>query len=171
MMRLTIDVPDPKETMLRACAVPLATRGVKWRASCLGQDAKETGVYVIHHVGVIKYVGKTDAPTMSFGMRLRREFQETASSGKHNYPKLVSLTCPPDIMVSVFPSKVIDALVHVEGFRLNSWGKVEIFETALIHAYDPEFQRHHVARIEKHLGKLGIPKEVLQHLLKEKQQS
>ncbi len=170
-MRLTIDVPDAKETMLQACAVPLATRGVRWSESCLGQNAKETGVYVIHHFGVIKYVGKTDAPTMSFGMRLRREFQETASSGKHNYPKLALLSVPPDIMVSVFSSKTIGTLVNAEGFTLNAWGKVEVFETALIHAYDPEFQRHHVARIERRLGKLGIPKEVLQHLLKAKQPS
>ena len=170
-MRLTIDVPEPQETMSQACAVPLATRGVRWSESCLGQNAKGTGVYVIHHSGVIKYVGKTDAPTMSFGMRLRREFQETASSGKHNYPKLALLSVPPDIMVSVFPSKAIDPLVKAEGFTLNAWGKVEIFEAALIHAYDPEFQRHHVARMEKHLGKLGIPKGVLGVLLKSKEQS
>lgn len=170
-MRLTIEVPDPKETMLQACAVPLATRGVRWSASCLGQNAKETGIYVIHHSGVIKYVGKTDAPTMSYGMRLRREFQQTASSGKHNYPKLALLSVPPEIMVSFFSSRTIDALVKPEGFILTAWGKVEVFETALIHGYDPEFQRHHVARMEKHLGKLGIPKGVLGVLLKSKEQS
>lgn len=170
-MRLTIEVPEPQEAMSHACPVPLAVRGVKWSALCLGQNAKETGVYVIHHAGVIKYVGKTDAPTMSYGMRLRREFQETASSGKHNYPKLALLSVPPEILVSVFPSKAIDALVKAEGLTLNAWGKVEIFEVALIHAYNPEFQRHHVARIEKHLGKLGIPKEVLQQVLKAKPQS
>lgn len=170
-MRLTIDIPEPKETMSQACAVPLATRGVRWSESCLGQNAKETGVYVIHHSEVIKYVGKTDAPTMSFGMRLRREFQETASSGKHNYPKLALLSVPPEIMVSFFPSKAINALVKAEGLSLNAWGKVEVFETALIHAYDPEFQRHHVARIGRYLEKLGIPKDVLQHLPKAERQS
>jgi len=170
-MRMLIDIPEPKETMLQACAVPLAARGVRWSESCLGQNAKDTGVYVIHHSEVIKYVGKTDAPTMSFGMRLRREFQETASSGKHNYPKLALLPVPPEVMVSFFSSKTIDALVKAEGLSLNAWGKVEVFETALIHAYDPEFQRHHVARIAKQIGKYGIGKEVLEHLLKAKQQS
>lgn len=170
-MRLTIDIPEPQEAISQACPVPLAVRGVKWSASCLGQNAKETGVYVIHHGGVIKYVGNTDGPTMSFGERLRRQFQQSASSGKHNYPKLALLSSPPDIMVSVFSSKMIDSLVKAEGFRLNAWGKVEVFETALIHGYDPEFQRHHVARIGKRLEKLAISKEVLQHLLKAKQQS
>ncbi len=170
-MRLTIDIPEPQEAMSHACPVPLAVRGIRWSESCLGQNAKETGVYVIHHSGVIKYVGKTDAPSMSYGMRLRREFQETASSGKHNYPKLALLALPPEIMVSFFSSKAIDTLVKTEGLTLNAWGKVEVFETALIHAYDPEFQRHHIARMEKHLGKLGIPKEVLGVLLKSKEQS
>jgi hypothetical protein len=91
------------------------------------------------------------------------------SSGKHNYPKLALLAVPPDIMVSVFSSKTIDGLVHAEGFTLNAWGKVEILETALIQAYDPEFQRHHVARVAKQVKKYGVSREVLEHLLKQKQ--
>ena len=86
-------------------------------------------MYVIRYSGVIKYVGKTDAPSMSYGMRLRREFQETASSGKHNYPRLALLALPPEIMVSFFSSKAIDTLVKAEGLTLNAWGKVEVFET------------------------------------------
>jgi hypothetical protein len=169
-MRLIVEIPNPQEAMTHACPVPLATRGVRWSESCLEQNAKDTGVYVIHHAGIIKYVGKTDAPTMSYGMRLRREFQETASSGKHNYPKLALLSTPPEIMVSFFSSKAIDSLVKAEGLTLNAWGKVEVFETALTHAYDPEFQRHHAVRMEKHLRKLGIRKEVLEALVKIKQQ-
>jgi hypothetical protein len=34
------------------------------------------------------------------------------------------------------PSKAIDALLKTEGLTLNTWGKVEVFETALIHAHD-----------------------------------
>lgn len=86
-------------------------------------------MYVIRYSGVIKYVGKTDAPSMSYGMRLRREFQETASSGKHNYPRLALLALPPEIMVSFFSSKAIDTLVKAEGLTINAWGKVEVFET------------------------------------------
>lgn len=168
-MRLIIEIPSPQEAMAPACPVPLAMRGVKWSESCLGQSAKDTGVYVIHHAGIIKYVGKTDAPTMSYGARLRREFQETASSGKHNYPKLALLSTPPKIMVSFFSSKAIDSLVKTEGLKLSAWGKVEVFETALTHAYDPEFQRHHAVRVAKHLTKLGIRKEVWEALVKIKQ--
>lgn len=165
-MRLIVEIPDRQEATSHACPVPLAQRGVRWSESCLGQNAKEAGVYVIHHAGVIEYVGKTDAPTMSYGIRLRREFQETASSGKHNYPKLALLSVPPEIMVSFFPSKAIDSLVIAEGFELNAWGKVEVFETVLIHAYGPEFQRHHLARLARQLKKLP-PKEALEVLLKQ----
>src|ERR1700685_2369760 len=142
-VRLTIDIPDPQKAMSRPCPVPLAIKGVRWKESCLGERAKETGVYVIHYGGTIKYVGKTGSPSMSYGMRLRREFQETASSGKHIYPKLASLTVPPDIMVSFFSGEDIEKLVSAEGMTLNSFEKIEIFEIAAIHAYRPDFQRHH----------------------------
>jgi hypothetical protein len=71
-----------------------------WTESCLSESAKLTGVYVIHHGGSIKYVGKTGSPSMSYGMRLRREFQETASSGKDIYLELALLAVPPEIKVS-----------------------------------------------------------------------
>lgn len=155
-MRLTIDIPDPQQAISQACPVPLAIKGVTWKESCLGERAKETGVYVIHHGGAIKYVGKTGSPAMSFGMRLRREFQQAASSDKHIYPKLALLTVPPDIMVSFFSGKDIEKLVITEGVSLTSFEKIEIFETAVIHAYHPDFQRHHEKRVGTHLKKLKI---------------
>jgi len=143
--------------MARACPVPLAIKGVSWKESCLGKQAKESGVYVIHHGGAIIYVGKTGSPGMSFGMRLRREFQQTASSDRHIYPKLALLTVPPDIMVSFFSTKDIDGLVSAEGMVLNGFEKTEIFETAAIHAYQPGFQRHLEKRLGNHWRKLKIP--------------
>lgn len=169
-MRLTIDIPDPQQAMSQACPIPLAIKGVTWKESCLGKQAKETGVYVIHHGGAVKYVGKTGSPSMSFGMRLRREFQQTASSDKHIYPKLAQLTVPPDIMVSFFSGKDIDKLVIAEGMTLNGFEKIEIFETAAIHAYQPDFQRHHEKRLGNHLKKLKIPehaREAMMSILKQ----
>lgn len=164
-MRLTIDIPDPQQAMSRACPVPLAIKGVTWKESCLGEHAKETGVYVIHHGGAIKYVGKTGSPGMSFGMRLRREFQQTASSDRHIYPKLALLTVPPDIMVSLFSGKDIEKLVIAERMTLNNFEKIEIFETAAIHAYQPDFQRHHEKRLGNHLKKLKIPEQAREAMM------
>ena len=156
-MRLVIDIQDPRDVISQGCPVPLARKSVRWSESCLKKSAKETGVYVIHHGGVIKYVGKTDSPSMCFGARLRREFQEGASGGKHNYPKLAALTIPPEVMVSFISAKVIDAQVKVEGFTLSGFGKIQVLETALSHAYDPEFQRHDMARVARQLRKIGLP--------------
>jgi hypothetical protein len=164
-MRLTIDIPDPQQAISQACAVPLAIKGVTWKESCLGKQAKESGVYVIHHGGAIKYVGKTGSPGMSFGMRLRREFQQTASSDRHIYPKLALLTVPPDIMVSFFSGKDIEKLVSAEGMTLNGFQKIEIFETATIHAYHPHFQRHHEKRIGTHLKRLKIPEQAREAMM------
>lgn len=156
-MRLTIDIPDRELAIAKACPVAVAVKGIKWRASCLGGNANETGVYVIHHAGSIIYVGKTGSPSMSFGDRLRREFQEGASGGRHIYPKLAALSVPPAIMVSFIVGKEIDKLVVVEGITLNGFEKTEIFETAAIQVYQPEFQRHHEKRMGDHLKRLNIP--------------
>lgn len=164
-MRLTIDIPDPQQAISRACPVPLATKGMAWTEACLGESAKLTGVYVIHHGGSIKYVGKTGSPSMSYGMRLRREFQETASSGKHIYPKLALLSVPPEIKVSFFSAAEIEKLVVTDELSLNSFEKIEIFETAAIHAYQPEFQRHHVTRMRTQLRKLKIPEAAAEAML------
>jgi hypothetical protein len=57
---------------------------------------------------------------MSFGIRLRREFQESASGGKHLYTQLVSLGVPPQIMVSLIPAAEIKMLVQTSRMDLNA---------------------------------------------------
>jgi hypothetical protein len=157
-MRVEIEIPTKDQTISEAYHVAIAGKGAPWKESCLGEKARDSGVYVIHHGGDIKYVGKTNGPAMSFGIRLRREFQESASGGKHIYPKLVSLTTPPPILVSLFPSATVEKLVRVSGIKLGSHQIIEIFETVLIQAYQPEFQRHHEKRTVAYLKKLGYPR-------------
>ena len=52
-----------------------------------------------------------------------------------------------------------------EGVALNSFEKIEIFETAAIHVYQPDFQHHHEKRIGNHLRKLKIPEKVREAML------
>ena len=160
-MQLEIEIPTKEQIVCDGCPVPLAGKGARWKESCVGEKAKEIGVYVIHHAGDIKYVGKTDSPGMSFGKRLRREFQQAASGDKHLYPKLVSLVVPPEIMVSFFSASDVQKFVHPTGVTLGSFEVIEIFETVLIQVYQPEFQRHHENRVATHLKKLGFPGEQL----------
>jgi hypothetical protein len=151
------------------CPVSLARKGEVWLQSCLGQKSKMQGVYVLHHGGDIKYVGKTNGPSMSFGMRLRREFQETASGGKHVYPQLVKLAVPPPILVSLFPADEIENMVQLFGTKFDAHQKIEVFEAVLTHAYQPDFQRHHEKRTVAHIRKLGITSDpaALLRILKE----
>ncbi len=153
---MEIEIPPKDKIVSGGCDVALARKGVGWSQSCLGSKANETGVYVIHHEGLIKYVGKTNGPSMSFGIRLRREFQQSASGGKHIYPQLASLAVPPRIMVSLFSAADIKVLVQSFGLELNDYEATEIFEMALIHAYRPDFQRHQENRTAAYIKKLGI---------------
>lgn len=165
-MRLEIEIP-PKEWIIRdGLEVALAGKGTSWGQSCLGRKAKEMGVYVIHHAGSIKYVGKTNGPAMSFATRLRREFQEGAASGKHVYPQLALLDVPPAIMVSLFSADDIKSLVRLVDGSLSSYQIIEIFETALIQVYLPDFQRHQEKRVSAQIEKLGYPRELLAALVK-----
>lgn len=138
-MYLELTVPPCNELPVSACSVSTAPRGEKWSELCLGDDRKEHGCYVIWHSGQIIYVGKTDGPSMSFVMRLRREFQESASGGRHIYPKLRALQ-PPDFTVSLLPLPVLKNMVTVHDATLSDPELIQICEVALIAAYKPMFQ-------------------------------
>lgn len=139
-MKIEVDIPPTEKVLSGGYPVPVAPKGVSWSASLLGSKGKDYGVYVIHHSDSIKYVGKTAGSSMSFGMRLRREFQETASQGQHIYPKLKELKTPPDIKVYFFGEAQIRDLVSTVGFNLSNSHRIELFESALRCAYDPDFQ-------------------------------
>jgi hypothetical protein len=102
---MNISIPDKKEILKGSVSVSVAPKGASWFQTCLGEMASEKGVYVIHHRKSIKYVGKTNGESMSFGMRLRRHFQGTAAGSKHTYPKLSGLNNQPEIKVKMFPLK------------------------------------------------------------------
>lgn len=139
-MKLTITVLPQSDLLSTACSVRVARRGESWSESCLGAGGKDQGVYVIHHAGKIKYVGKTDGASMSFGMRLRREFQESAAASRHIFPKLAALSVPPNISVYLLSANAIRKLISVEGLALTDTQLIPIYEAVLIQTYRPEFQ-------------------------------
>lgn len=139
-MKIEVHIP-PKDIVLESgIPVPLARKGSPWSESVLGSYSKEQGVYIIHHAGRVKYVGKTDGPSMSFGMRLRREFQETASQRKHIYPKLETLEVPPDVKVYFLSVSEIHKLVSSTDTSLTDVQRITILEAVLVQVYAPEFQ-------------------------------
>jgi hypothetical protein len=139
-MNIMIEVPPREEALSGGCSVPVSRAGVGWSESCLGSAAKEQGVYVIHHSRRIKYVGKTDGPTMSFGMRLRREFQESASQRRHIYPRLEALLVPPEIRVFFFFAERIRTMVSSSDVALDDNQRIAILETVLTQLWRPDFQ-------------------------------
>lgn len=142
-MKLEIEVP-PKEVILSdGTELKLAPKGKSWSKKNLGNHKNERGVYIIHHDKKIRYVGKTDGPTMNFGIRLRREFQETASQGKHNYPRLKKLQTPPPIYVCFFNTDDLRELIKttIANFESSDQGIIETMEQVFICAYEPEWQR------------------------------
>lgn len=139
-MRIEISVLPASELLSDACWVVIARRGESWSERCLGCGAKDQGVYVIHHAGKVKYVGKTDGASMTFGTRLRREFQESASQGRHIFPRLAALSVPPEIRVCLLSASAIRKLVSVADGILTDAQLIPIYEAVLIQAYRPEFQ-------------------------------
>ena len=80
-MKIEVNIPSKDEVLANGLEIHLAPKGESWLESSLGPHAKHQGVYVIHHAGVVKYVGKTDGQSMTFAVRLRRALQETAAHG------------------------------------------------------------------------------------------
>jgi hypothetical protein len=138
--RVLVEIPAIESVLANGCSVPVAREGESWSTGCLGGCANLKGVYVIHHSGRVKYVGKTEKGAMSFGMRLRREFTEKGSSRRHIYPKLEALLAPPEIKVCMFPLDDVRKRISTTGFDLSDSDIVEVFEIALKGAYRPEFQ-------------------------------
>lgn len=139
-MKIDIEVPSLPELFQNGVPVHLAPKGIQWRTNQLGKFAKEKGVYLIYHEGVVKYIGKTDGPSMSYGMRLRREFQEGASQGRHIYPKLAQLSSSHPIMVYFCTLNDVRKYVTSTEGEIGDNNRNAIFEQVLIQIYSPEFQ-------------------------------
>lgn len=140
-MSFSIEIPTFKAILQRGLPITLAPRGSSWSELSLGHARGEIGVYVIHHDGAIKYVGKTSGRKMSFGIRLRRHFQE-AAAGDHTYPRLAEINTPPEIQVSLFSLSEILEFVTFRKEIKGPWLSevIPLFESALIVALEPEFQ-------------------------------
>ena len=139
-MTIIIKIPDKKVIFSRGIDITLAPRGHSWSELDLGEHRKRKGVYIIHHNRVIKYIGKTNGEKMSFGIRLRRHFQESAA-GIHTYPRLAQINTPPCIKVSMFDLDEIQEYVNHKVKNPRLLELIPIFESALIFALKPAFQQ------------------------------
>ena len=139
-MKIHITVPSAEEIFHNSVELEVTYKGQQWSESQLGPHAKDTGVYVIHHAGSVKYVGMMEKPRMSFGMRLRREFTEDGSQGRHIFPKLAQLQVPLRIRVSFLGRAELPKLVQCSKGKIDDERLAAIFEQVLIQTLSPEFQ-------------------------------
>jgi len=140
-IKIEFSVPEIEEILSKGITINLAKKGESWSETQLGKYAKKIGVYVIHHDNKIIYVGKTDEKTMSFGKRLRREFQQSASQNKHLFPKLLKLKPPQKIRVTFFDSEEIASYMILSGSNIKEKGMIRIFEQILTQLIEPTFQK------------------------------
>ncbi len=145
--KIEVLIPDQADILSRGIDVSLADRGVPWGQNQLGQNAGRRGVYIIHQSGAVLYVGKTGGKKMTFGIRLRREFQRSAAQDRHIYPKLAKLPRSQPIKVSLLPQDDtwVRSLVKTDGvilsdYELSDYERTSILEQALIASYKPRFQ-------------------------------
>ncbi len=136
-MKIELNIPTKSQIVNGGFIMGLAPKGQSWSKSQLGDYADKSGVYVHHCNGRILYVGKaTSGKWGTFGERLRREFQETASSNSALHKLLVSQTSP--IRSFLLDLEELDMIVDAGPMELSPKRKALIMEQVLIGIYQPE---------------------------------
>ena len=136
-MQLTINIPTKAQIINGGFPVSIAKKGATWKKSQLGDYADRRGVYIHHSNGRILYIGKaTSGQWGKFAERLRREFQETSSSGSKLY-QLLEKQRPP-IRTYCLDLEDIDMMVDAGSMNLSPERKALIMEQVLIGLYEPE---------------------------------
>lgn len=110
--------------------------GATWKKDQLGDYANRSGVYIHHCEGKILYVGKaTTGQWGTFSERLRREFQEKASSNSSLYQLLLSQAKP--VKTFMLDLDDIDMMVDSGSVQLSKERKALIMEQILIGMFEP----------------------------------
>ncbi len=136
-MKIELNIPTKSQIVNGGFIMSLAPKGQSWSKSQLGDYADKSGVYVHHCNGRILYVGKaTSGKWGTFGERLRREFQETASSNSALHKLLVNQTFP--VRSFLLDLEELDMIVDAGPMELSPKRKALIMEQVLIGIYQPE---------------------------------
>src|SRR5260370_33314433 len=90
-MQVKLQIPTKAQILGGGFEIHVAKAGESWSKAQLGVYADSKGIYIHHCKGRILYVGKTTGGDYgTFGERLRREFQESASSNSRLHQLLCS---------------------------------------------------------------------------------
>ncbi len=135
-MQIIINIPLKVQIINGGFPVSIAPKGESWSSSQLQDYKDRRGVYIHHCSGKILYIGKTTRGDYgTFGERLRREFQETASGNSELYQLLSSQT---DVVKAYcIDESDIDMMIDHGSVPLNPIRKALILEQVLIGIFEP----------------------------------
>ena len=138
---IKINVPLKSQIVYSGIKIPIASKkGEKWSKLILGDYTNKRGVYIHHSNNKILYVGNTtQGPYGTFGERLRREFQYTASVNSRLHQLLASQKNP--VFSYFLDLDDIDSMINTGSSTLKKERKALILEQVLIGVYSPEGNR------------------------------
>jgi hypothetical protein len=135
-MEVRLQIPTKAQILSGGFVIHAAPAGQSWSKAQLGDYADLRGVYIHHCNGAILYIGKTTGGDYgTFGERLRREFQETASANS----SLHQLLCEQlgEIRTYCLDFQDLDMMVDQGPMTLTPERKALIMEQVLIGIYLP----------------------------------
>jgi excinuclease UvrABC nuclease subunit len=138
-MEIKVKIPIKADIVFQGFTIITSSSesGTIWTKSQLGDYAGRSGVYIHHCDGRILYVGKaTNGQFGNFAERLRREFQEKASSNSDLFKLLNSQI--KDIKTFLLDLDDIDMMVDSGSIQLSKERKALIMEQILIGVFQPE---------------------------------
>lgn len=136
-MEIKVKIPIKADIVFQGLPIIISPAGTTWKKDQLGDYADRSGVYIHHCDGKILYVGKTTTGQWgTFSERLRREFQEKASSNSSLYKLLLNQT--KTIKTFMLDLEDLDMMVDSGSIQLNKERKALIMEQILIGIFQPE---------------------------------
>jgi hypothetical protein len=139
-MQVKLQIPTKAQILSGGFEIHVAKAGESWSKAQLGAYADSKGVYIHHCNGSILYVGKTTGGDYgTFGERLRREFQESASGNSHLHQLLCSQA--GELRTYCLDLQDLDMMVDQGPMTLKPERKALIMEQVLIGIYDPDGNR------------------------------
>ncbi|TVR36925.1 MAG: hypothetical protein EA392_14010 [Cryomorphaceae bacterium] len=136
-MEIKVKIPIKADIVFHGFPVTISPAGTTWKKNQLGDYGGRSGVYIHHCDGKILYIGKTTSGQWgTFAERLRREFQEKASSNSSLYQLL--LEQKKTIKTFMLDLDDIDMMVDSGSVQLTKLRKALIMEQILIGVFSPE---------------------------------
>jgi excinuclease UvrABC nuclease subunit len=138
-MEIKVKIPIKADIVFQGLPITTSPAGsaTTWSKEQLGDYADRSGVYIHHCDSKILYVGKTTSGHYgTFAERLRREFQEKASSNSALYQLLYSQA--KTIKTFLLDLDDLDMMVDSGSIQLTKERKALILEQILIGVFQPE---------------------------------